>query len=228
MSLLALIPARGGSKGILRKNIKTLFDKPLINWTINAAKQAKCIDRIIVSTDDLEIAEIAKKCGADVPFLRPSELAKDETPGIEPALHAIEKVPGFDWLILLQPTSPLRTASDIDGIFNFCQKNLASSAVSVTEVSKHPYLMYQMDKSLNLQPLISNRPEIIRRQDFPNVYSLNGALYLARVDWLLKHRSFIGVDTLGFTMPLERSLDLDTALDWSITEQILKMNNHGS
>ena len=131
MSLLALIPARGGSKGILRKNIKTLFDKPLINWTINAAKQAKCIDRIIVSTDDLEIAEIAKKCGADVPFLRPSELAKDETPGIEPALHAIEKVPGFDWLILLQPTSPLRTASDIDGIFNFCQKNLASSAVSV-------------------------------------------------------------------------------------------------
>ena len=101
MSLLALIPARGGSKGILRKNIKTLFDKPLINWTINAAKQAKCIDRIIVSTDDLEIAEIAKKCGADVPFLRPSELATDETPGIEPALHAIEKVPGFDWLILI-------------------------------------------------------------------------------------------------------------------------------
>jgi N-acylneuraminate cytidylyltransferase len=227
MSLLALIPARGGSKGILRKNIKTLFDKPLINWTINAAKQAKCIDRIIVSTDDLEIAEIAKKCGAEVPFLRPSELATDETPGIEPALHAIEKIPGFDWLILLQPTSPLRTASDIDGIFNFCQKQLASSAVSVCEVSKHPYLMYQMDKSLNLQPLVSNRSEIIRRQDFPNVFSLNGALFLARVDWLIKNKSFIGVDTLGFTMPVERSIDLDTAFDWNMAEQILKMNTHG-
>ena len=224
MSLLALIPARGGSKGIVRKNIKMLLGKPLINWTIDVAKQAKCIDRIVVSTDDSEISKISKKCGAEVPFLRPAELATDEAPGIAPVLHALEQMPGFDWLLLLQPTSPLRIVSDIEGIFKFCKDHNASSAVSVSEVNKHPYWMYHRDETFHLSPLISNRPEITRRQNLPSVYSLNGAMYLAKVKWILEHRSFIGSETLGFVMPPDRSIDLDTLFDWNIVEQILKMN----
>jgi len=222
MSLLALIPARGGSKGILKKNIKLLFGKPLIAWTIDAAKKAKCIDRIVVSTDDPEIAKVAKERGADVPFVRPAEYATDEAPSINLALHAIEQIQGFDWIMLLQPTSPLRNTSDIDNIFKFCQDHKSSSAVSVNEVSKHPYRMYQRDSFFNLKPFISNHPHVIRRQNLPSAYSLNGALYLARVDWLLKYKSFVRPDTLGYTMPIERSVDIDTEQDWNWAEYLMK------
>ena len=228
MSLLALIPARGGSKGILRKNIKLFFGKPLIYWTINAAKQAKCIDKIVVSTDDDEIADIALNYGAEVPFLRPAELATDKTSGVDPALHAIKHIPGFDWLLLLQPTSPLRTASDIDGIYKFCKKNSSKSAVSVSEVSKHPYLMFGRDKSFRLKPIIKNRPKILNRQEFPSVFSLNGALFLSRVDFLLKNEAFITKETIGFNMPQERSIDIDSIFDWNMAEQIFKKNHHGN
>lgn len=222
MSVLALIPARGGSKEIARKNIKLLSGKPLINWTIETAKKAKCIDRLIVSTDDIEISEIAKKSGAEVPFMRPDQISKDETPGIEPALHAIKQIPDFEWLLLLQPTSPLRNVGDIDGIFNFCKENNSPSAVSVCEVNKHPYLMYHRNKSFNLKPFIKNRPKFSGRQDFNPLYITNGALYLAKVEWLLKKKNFIGSETLGFKMPIHRSIDLDTLNDWNIAEQILK------
>ena len=225
MSLIALITARGGSKEILRKNIKLLAGKPLIAWTINAAKKAKCVNRIIVSTDDLEISEIAKKYGAEVPFLRPVELAKDETPSIDVVLHAIEQMPGLDWLMLLQPTSPLRNASDIDNIFKFCQDNKASSAVSVNEVNKHPYWMYKRDSYFRLKQLNKDYSKDVRRQNLPKIYTLNGALYLAKIDWLKKHRSFIGRDTIGFAMPLKRSVDIDTIHDWNWTEYLIKQKN---
>lgn len=221
MTLLALIPARGGSKGIPRKNIKLLGGKPLIAWTIDAAKQARCIDRIVVSTEDEDIAKVALECGADVPFLRPPELAADDTPGIAPVLHALEQLPMFDWVLLLQPTSPLRSVADIEGIVNFCLERGASSAVSICEVSKHPYWMYQRDQSDRLQPLLSNRPEIPRRQDLPPVYTLNGALYLARTDWLQDRKSFIDSETLGYVMPNERSVDIDTLQDWMWLEFFL-------
>lgn len=225
MSLLAVIPARGGSKEILGKNIKLLSGKPLITWTIDAAKQAKCIDRIIVSTDDPEIKEVAEQCGLEVPFLREAKFATDHSPSIDLALDAAQKLPGFDWLLLLQPTSPLRTSSDIDGIFKFCQDHKASSAVSVCKSSWHPYWMYQKDKYFSLQPFISDRPEITRRQDLPKAYCVNGALYLAKVDWLFKHRSFIAPDTLGFSMPLDRSADIDTIHDWNWAEYLIKCKN---
>ena len=223
MSVLALIPARGGSKEIKRKNIKLISGKPLINWTIETAKKAECIDRLIVSTDDEEISEIAKKSGAEVPFMRPKEISEDNTPGIEPALHTIKQIPNFEWLLLLQPTSPLRSVEDIDGIFNFCIKNNCPSAVSVCEVNKHPYHMYHMNKSFNLKPFIKDRPKLSARQDFSPLYITNGALYLAKVDWLLKNKNFIGLETLGFTMPLSRSIDIDTMYDWNIAEQ--ELNN---
>ena len=225
MSILAVIPARGGSKGIPRKNIKPLASKPLIGWTIEAAKQSSCLDRIIVSTEDEEIASVARNLGADVPFMRPTELAADDTPAIDPVLHAISHLPDCDWVLLLQPTSPLRSAEDIDGIWQFCQERGALSAVSVCEVEKHPYWMYQFNAAQRLEPFIKGRPDVTRRQDLLSAYALNGALYLAKTDWLLQRQDFIGPETLGYVMPPERSVDLDTPQDWRWVEFLIEQSN---
>jgi CMP-N,N'-diacetyllegionaminic acid synthase len=221
VTILAIIPARGGSKGIPRKNIKPLAGKPLIAWTIESALQARGIDRVIVSTEDEEIALVAKQCGAEVPFLRPLALAQDDTPGIAPVLHAIDQLPYYDWVLLLQPTSPFRSAEDIQGIIQFCRDQSAPSVVSVTQVSKHPFWMYQRDEQYRLQPLIPNRPEITQRQDLPAAYALNGALYLARTDWLIQNQGFIGPETLGYVMSEEHSVDLDTSVDWQWVEYLI-------
>lgn len=225
MTLLALIPARGSSKGIPRKNIKPLAGKPLIAWTIESARRAQAVDRIVVSTENEEIAIVARELGADVPFMRPAELALDDTPSIMPLLHAIERLPEYDWVMLLQPTSPLRTTEDIDGILQFCLEREVPSAVSVCKVNKHPYWMYYRDELDRLKPLIPDIPCITRRQDLPPAYVLNGALYLARRDWLLEHGNFIGRDTLGYVMPPERSADLDTQLDWKWIEFFMEQGN---
>lgn len=225
MSILAIIPARGGSKGIPRKNIKLLADKPLIGWTIDAATRAYCVDRVIVSTEDEEIASVARKLGAEVPFMRPVELAADETPSIAPVLDAIERLPKYDWVLLLQPTSPLRSHTDIEAIWELCQANDAHSAVSVTEVSEHPYLMYERDGGDCLKPIIKRRPHVTRRQDFPEAYALNGAIYLAKTDWLSNNQSFVGPETLGYLMPSERSLDIDTQQDWRWAEFLIHEKN---
>ena len=222
MKILAIIPARGGSKGIPRKNIKPLAGKPLIAWTIETALQAQGIDRVIVSTEDEEIALVAKKFGAEVPFMRPLDLAQDDTPGIAPVLHAIEQLSDYDWVLLLQPTSPLRSTEDIEGIIQICRDEGAPSAVSVTQASKHPFWMYQRDDRNRLQPLIPNRPEVTRRQDLTAAYALNGALYLARIDWLIQNQGFIGSETLGYVMPEERSVDLDTPMDWLWVEYLIE------
>lgn len=225
MKVLAIISARGGSKGIPGKNIKPLCGKPLLAWTIEAALQAQSIDRVVVSTEDEEIASVAKQFGAEVPFMRPLALAQDDTPGIEPVLHAIEQLPGYDWVLLLQPTSPLRSVEDIEAIIQFCREEGSPAAVSITEVSKHPFWMYQLDDQNHLQPLILSRPEITRRQDLPSVYALNGAIYLARTDWLIRNQGFIGPETLGYVMPGTRSVDLDTAQDWRWVEFLIEQAN---
>ena len=225
MTVLAVIPARGGSKGIPRKNIKFLAGKPLVGWSIDAAKQASCVNRIIVSTEDEEIASVAREIGAEVPFMRPSELAADETPGVAPVLHAISQLPDYDWVLLLQPTSPLRTKEDIDGIWQFCQEVDAPSAVSICEVGKHPYWMYHCNDAHRLEPFIKGNPNLLRRQDLPPAYVLNGALYLARTDWLLEQGSFIGQATLGYIMPTERSVDLDEPRDWGWIEFWIEHEN---
>ncbi|SEK59296.1 cytidylyltransferase domain-containing protein [Ectothiorhodospira marina] len=225
MRLLALIPARGGSKGIPRKNIKPLAGKPLLGWTIDVARQAGSIDRIVVSTEDEEIAALARDLGAEVPFMRPAALSADDTPGIEPVIHALEQLPEVDWVLLLQPTSPLRAAEDIEGIVQLCLEREAPSAVSVTAVDKHPYWMYQRDEKDRLEPMIPDQPAITTRQELPPTYVLNGALYLARRDWLLEQRRFVGPDTLGYVMPPERSVDLDTPRDWDWVEFLIEREN---
>lgn len=220
MTLLALIPARGGSKGIPLKNIRPLCGKPLLQWSIDAALEAACVDRVVVSTDDPEIADVAKAGGADVPFLRPAELATDAAPGIAPVLHALEQLPQFTDLLLLQPTSPLRTSADIEAIVALRRRAGRESAVSLTPSPKHPAWMYCLSQDQRLKPLLQ-LDESHCRQQLPLAYVLNGALYLASRAFLLKEQKFIREDTLGYVMPAERSVDIDTSLDWRWAEFLM-------
>lgn len=223
LSVLAIIPARGGSKGIPRKNIKMIAGKPLIAWTIEEAKKSKYIDRLITSTEDEEIASIAKSFGCDVPFLRPRELAKDDTPGISPVIHAIETLPQrYNYVMLLQPTSPLRTVADIDRCLQECVRTKASSCVSVVQPDKKPHWMYLRNNDGRLQPLLSELKFVARRQDLPTVYALNGAVYIAKTEWISETKSFISDQTVGFSMEKFSSLDIDDEMDFNICDYLLK------
>jgi CMP-N,N'-diacetyllegionaminic acid synthase len=223
MSVLGLILARGGSKGIASKNIKNICGKPLIAWSIEIAQNADSVEKVVVSTDDEEIAEIAQKYGAEVPFLRPAELAQDDTPSMPPVLHALEQLPKFEMILLLQPTSPLRTTTDIDGIFKMCQERKAPAAVSICESSKHPNWMFSCSNDGKLSPFTDN-PIAMRRQDLDKIYTLNGSLYLAKTDWIQDNRSFLSPETVGYLMPPERSLDIDTMFEWSLVEFLMSKN----
>jgi CMP-N,N'-diacetyllegionaminic acid synthase len=222
MSLLAIIPARGGSKGIPKKNIVTLYGKPLIAWTIEAALRAKSISRLIVSTDDPAIAAIATGLGAEVPFIRPAALSHGESTSVSAVLHALEQMPIFEKVLLLQPTSPLRSSDDIDEIVAFKEKQIAPSAVSISLVSQHPHWMFNLGLSGRLTPLIKQEGEVAtRRQDLPQIYMPNGALYLADSDWIQKKLTFVTEETLGFVMPQERSIDIDTVDDLRLAELLM-------
>ena len=217
---LALIPARGGSKGIPRKNIRLIAGKPLIAWTIEAALRSGLLDAVVVTTDDPEIAEVARRAGAQVPFLRPAALAQDDSPGIAPVLHALDMLPGYDAVLLLQPTSPLRSTDDIDACLSLAQTRHAMSVVSVTEPENHPDWTYRLDADQRLTRLSGEAPAA-RRQDLPQVVSLNGALYYARTDWLRQGQRLVAPETLAYLMPRMRSIDIDTMLDWQLAELLL-------
>ncbi len=221
MNAFALIPARGGSKGIPRKNIKLIGGKPLIVWTIEAALRSSLLSAVVVSTDDLEIADVARRAGAQVPFMRPAELAQDQTPGLDPVLHALNKLPQFDSVLLLQPTSPLRTTADIDACLQLALLHNAPSVVSVSETDTHPYWTYRVTEDQALRRFVDAEP-IARRQDLPQAFALNGALYFADANWLRSSGTFVGPETLAYVMAKERSVDLDTPLDWKLAELLLK------
>ena len=220
-SILGLIPARGGSKGIPRKNIKLIAGKPLIAWTIEAALHCGALAAVVVSTDDEEIAEVARRHGADVPFMRPAELAQDDTPGVDPVLHALEMLPDHDTVVLLQPTSPLRTTADIDACIEQARRLRSPCMVSVSEPQQHPYWMYRLDADQRLRTLL-DVPHVTRRQDLPPVYAANGALYYADAAWLRTRRTFITTETAAYVMPAQRAVDLDAPLDWKLAELLLK------
>lgn len=220
-TVLAIIPARGGSKGVPYKNIRNLAGKPLIAWSIEQAKKSIYIDRVVISTDDEVIASVAKKWGGEVPFLRPEELAKDHTPGIDPVLHAMKMLPNYDYTVLLQPTSPLRISEDIDECLENCIRQKANACVSVTLTDKSPYWMYQLSETNMLSPVIIPDRPVLRRQDAPDVYVLNGAVYTAKSEWLLEKQTFLNEETIGYVMPKERSVDIDTLLDFFVIEAIL-------
>ena len=227
MTLLALIPARGGSKGIPRKNIKLFCGKPLLQWSIDVALAAPSVDRVVVSTDDSEIAEIARAGGADVPFLRPPELSSDLASGIEPVLHALHQLPDVSDILLMQPTSPLRLVDDVEGIISLRKRMDCDSIVSVTPSAKHPAWMYAMSTDQLITPFF-DQPDVSCRQQLPSAFLLNGALYMASRSLLEQKRSFLTGNTVGYVMPAVRSVDIDSLLDWQWAEFLTQHQQSGA
>jgi CMP-N,N'-diacetyllegionaminic acid synthase len=219
--VLGVIPARGGSKGLPGKNIREVGGKPLLAWTIEAARSSSCIDRVILSSDDQQIIDVARRHDCEVPFVRAPGLASDTAPTIAVVLDALDRCPGYEWVILLQPTSPLRTAADIDAAFALCLEACAPACVSVSPARESPYWMFRLGAGGRLQPLLET-DRASRRQDLPVVYSLNGAIYVARVDWLRRQQAFATPETVAYTMPVERSLDIDTEHDLSELKSLLE------
>ena len=227
MKILAIIPARAGSKGIPHKNIALLAGKPLIAYTIQAALGSKVFDRIIVSTDSQKIAKISRSFGAEIPFLRPTRLAQDKTPGILPILHGmrwLKKNQNYlpDYVMCLQPTSPVRTVEDIENAVGLAKEKRADGIVSVSPVAGHPYWMKKINKQGRLLNFIPTIPTVARRQDLPPAYVLNGAIYLARREVLLNQRTWYTKRTYAYVMPRERSLDIDTPWDLYLANLILR------
>tara|TARA_B100000900_G_scaffold130905_1_gene110722 strand:+ start:44 stop:748 length:705 start_codon:yes stop_codon:yes gene_type:complete len=223
MSLIALIPARGGSKGIPRKNIKSFCGKPLIYWSIKVALENKLIDRVIVSTEDKEIAQIAKDFSAEVPFLRSEALANDDSLTIDVVLNILEKLDDVTDILLLQPTSPLRRIEDLSSIFELRKKCSSDSAVSVCQSEKNLALYQEIDPKRRLKPLLKGE-KILPRQFSKMKYLINGSMYLSSKESIIKNKSLITSNTVGYIMPEIFSIDIDNQLDWDIGEFLMKKN----
>ena len=214
--ILAVIPARGGSKRLARKNILNLAGKPLIAWSIEAAQQSRYIDKVILSSEDEEIIAVAKKWQCDVPYIRPVDLARDETLGVEPVLHALELLPDYDYVLLLQPTSPLRTVDDIDGCIEQFDREDLACCVSVTTTQRKPFSHFVINEDGYLVRYTE------KKEGQQKFYVVNGAIYLTRTDWLLEHKAYITPETRAYIMPEQRSVDIDTELDFRFAEFLLK------
>jgi len=224
--ILALILARGGSKGLPKKNIKMLLDKPLIAWSIDEGKKSKYIDKVVVSTDDKEIADVAKKYDADVPFYRPVELASDTASSMDAIFHAISWFENagekFDILVLLEPTSPLRESSDLDSAIEMLlSNNNAQSIVGVSKVeSMHPVFLSKIENNL-LCPYINEKFQAKRRQDIDELYFFEGSLYISYIDALKEKKGFYHDKTMGYIVPKWKSFEIDDITDFIIIEALL-------
>lgn len=227
MRVLAIIPARGGSKGLPGKNIKPLCGKPLIGWTIEQAQQSKYIDEIFVSTDSQEIADVAETFGVSVPDLRPAELAGDTATSASFVIYTIEKLKAegkeFDYIILLEPTSPLRTAQDIDSSIEILKNNLeVQSVVGVCKAEcAHPAFMVRIDNNGLLAPYL-DQMRAVRRQDIGDLYYFEGTVYVSTIDAFLEKESFYHDKTLPYIVPKSRAFEIDDQEDWFIVESIIK------
>ena len=225
-TFLAFIPARGGSKGIPRKNIIKINNKHLIDYTIEAAIASAYIDTVFVSTDDKEIADISKKCGAEVPFLRPTNLAQDKSEIIDSVIQALNEFAKmnktFDYVVLLQPTQPLRQTHHIDAAIESIANSKEQSLVSVSKVSDHPLLMRTIDNNGCLQSLLGTNSSV-RRQDFPDYYKVNGAIYINQTSSISTDTSF-NDNCLPFIMDSQYDVDIDNYFDIEIFKLKLSIN----
>ena len=222
----ALIPARGGSKRLPRKNIKSLCGKPLIAWTIDVAKESKYIDSVVVSTDDFEIKEVAEKFGASVPFLRPENLSNDTASSFDVVKHAIEflNINKLNHLIvLLQPTSPLRTVKELDDALELFISKKASGVVSVSECEHSPLWTNTLPENLSMSGFIRSEVQGKRSQDLPKFYRLNGSIYIYKTEVILEQNQiFYDENVYGFETLQQTSIDIDTELDFLIAETIIR------
>jgi len=227
--VLAIIPARGGSKGLPRKNITFLCNKPLINHTIEQALLCQYIDNVMVTTDDIEIAEIAEIAGAEIPFLRKSSLATDSASTYDVIIDCLNWYRNigvlYEYFILLQPTSPLRTIEDINNAFELLKTKKAKSIVSVCESDHHPYWMNILPADQNMHSFENPKYANLGRQELPMYYRQNGAIYLAEVKYFSKLESFIGNKTYAQIMNKMHSIDIDDILDLKFAEFLLNEKN---
>jgi len=232
--ILGVIPARGGSKGVPRKNIRELAGKPLIAWTIEEAKKSKHLTRIIVATDDKEIAEVAKKYGAEVPYMQPAKLSTDLSTDVEYLTYAVDFLKEKenyqpDIILRLPPTSPLRTADHIDqGIEKLLATPEADAVRPITETPKHPYKMWKISEDEKwLEPFLSkeftgfDEPHNLQRQRFPKVYIHTGAMDVIRLKTLKELKSTSGKRLTYFFMAPEESVNIDTEFDFILAEFLI-------
>ena len=226
--ILAIIPARSGSQGIKNKNIKTIKKKPLLYYTAKASKNSKYLDKIVLSTDSNIIAKIGMKLGIEVPFLRPKKLAKNQTPMIpviKNVLEKLQKIENYtpDIIIILQPTSPLRTSKHIDKAIEIFLKNKSDSLVSVTEIphAMSPFSALKLRKNGRLNFFKKWNEKNNLRQKKPLFYSRNGAIYIFTRECLLKKNSFYGKKISAYLMSKKNSIDIDDNFDWLIAKKLM-------
>ncbi|MBN2735018.1 MAG: acylneuraminate cytidylyltransferase family protein [Methanomicrobiaceae archaeon] len=223
-TIIAIIPARGGSKGVKKKNIRMLGGKTLIHYTISAAQKSEYIDHVIVSTDDSEIRDVALSEGAKV-IIRPAKISGDDSSTIEAIFHAMDEKDisdlNPDVIVLLQPTSPFRTSSDIDAALELFLQNDCDSVISVTESNHSPYWNMLYDGEY-LEPLFEKKLVEMRRQDLPKTYLPNGAIYIASIMTLKSTRSFYSPKTKPYFMSAEKSIDIDSEFDLMFAEALMK------
>jgi CMP-N,N'-diacetyllegionaminic acid synthase len=223
--VFGVIPARGGSKGLPGKNLKTLGRLPLIGHAVASAREARRLTRFIVSTDSAAIADEARRHGAEVPFVRPAELASDQA-GMVPVLqHAVRWLeagggPRPDLIVTLQPTSPFRVGADIDVTIAKVVETGAESAQTIVEASYHPFFMKTLDGDRTVA-LFPDGHTYVRRQDAPPVYQPSGAVYVTRYDLLMRDGHVLGKDNRGIVMGFEASVNVDTEWDFLLAELIL-------
>ena len=222
--VLALIPARGGSRRLPGKNLLKLCGEPITVWSIKAAQQSKYVDRIVVSTDSDEIAEVARAAGADVPFMRPNYLASDTASSLDVVKHALnelnQKGQCYEFIVLLQPTSPLRTSKHIDESFELLQSKDADAIVGVTELDHPIELTNRLPDDLSMKGFFTTDSHL-RSQDFPKRYRVNGAIYLVRVESLIKENTIFLSDRIyAYKMDREVSVDIDTPYDLRLADAL--------
>ena len=220
--IIGLIPARGGSRRLRRKNVRPFAGKPMLAWTVEAARESGIFDRLVLSSEDDEIMDVARRHGCEVPFRRPAELATSEADSMDVVIHALETLDEREgYLVLLQPTSPLRTAADIVNCVQTCIERGASSCVSVSPLSKPPAFMALVTDDGRLR----RETPLANLQDRPCI--INGAVYAARIDLLLKRRTFYFPDTCACMMPHERSLDIDEEYEFIMAEALMRARISG-
>jgi len=226
--VLGVIPARGGSKGIPRKNIRLLGGKPLLQYTAEAALAARRLARVVLSTEDAEIAEVGRRCGLEVPFLRPAELARDETPTLPVLRHAVERLEAagdrYDAICLLQPTCPLRRPEDIDACIELLERTGADSAASLLPVPAeyHPHWVYFRSGDGFFRLSTGEAEPVPRRQSLPEAFHRDGSVYVVRRDVLLGQNSLYGCRMAGWLAEAARGVNLDGPEDWQRVEDLLR------
>jgi CMP-N-acetylneuraminic acid synthetase len=228
-NILGIIPARGGSKGIPDKNIHPLKGKPLISYSIEQGLNSQLLTDLIISTDSIKIKEVSEKYGAKVPFLRPSELSSDSAlaiPTIKHAVEAYEKIVGYkyDYIVMLQPTAPLRLAIDIDNSLKMLINTDADGVISVVDVDNYHPAKMKIIEGNYLYDYVKTNQENPPRQKLPKVYIVNGAIYATKRDIFINNNTFKGEECLHYEMPDERSVNIDKKTDFIVAEYLLNNN----